>query len=70
MNTFNDLPYLFESAEDGGGMITFRLAESREVVSEEHSEMWFRRNKEEKKTPEEGIYRVISFLTTEDVTRM
>jgi len=51
-------------------MITFRLAESREVVSEEHSEMWFRRNKEEKKTPEEGIYRVISFLTTEGVTRM
>jgi len=30
MNTFNDLPSLFESAEDGGGKITFLLAESRE----------------------------------------
>jgi hypothetical protein len=46
MNTFNDLPSLFESAEDGGGMITFRLAENREVVPEKHSEMWFRKNKE------------------------
>jgi hypothetical protein len=70
MNTFNDLPSLFESAEDGGGMITFRLAESREVVPKEHSEMWFRRNKEEKKRPEEGFYRVTSFLTPEDVMRM
>jgi len=32
--------------------------------------MWFRRNKEEKERPEEGFYRVISFLTPEDVTRM
>jgi hypothetical protein len=70
MNTFNDLPSPFESAEDRGGMITFRLAESREVVPGEHSEMWFRRNKEEKIRPEEGFYRAISFLTPEDVMRM